>query len=89
MRRDKEYADDIFIQLSSNFLKKEIMILPWNENDGPLDPFRPFPIRPVDSEGKPVDSEGTYYMLYYPESWFAEGSHYQSIMPIDLPSQPR
>ena len=24
MRRDKEYADDIFIQLSSNFLKRKI-----------------------------------------------------------------
>ena len=92
MRKDKEYADDIFIQLTANWLKRKIVILPWNENDGPLDPFHPFSIQPVDSEGNPVDAEGTYYLLYYPESWFAAGSHYQSIMPIghsDLLYQPR
>ena len=40
-------------------------MLPWNENDKPLDPFKPFPIIPVDREGRPVNVEGTYYMLYY------------------------
>ena len=90
--REGEYVDTIFTQLTSNWLKREIVILPWNENDDPLDPFRTFTIRPVDSEGRPVNAEGTYYMLYYPVSWFAEGSHYQSIIPIgysDLPNQPR
>ena len=83
MRKDKEYADDIFIQLTANWLKREIVILPWNKDDGKMDIFNPITIRPVDSKGRPVDAEGVYYILYYPESWFAAGSHYQSIMPID------
>ena len=83
MRRDREYADDILIRLTANWLKRKILILPWNENEGPLDPFQFISIEPVDGEGRDVDAEGMYYLLYYPDSWLANGSHYQSIMPID------
>ena len=92
MRRDREYADEILIHLTANWLKRKILILPWNENEGPLDPFQFCSIKPVDGEGRDVDAEGMYYLLYYPDSWFAAGSHYQSIMPIgqfDIPNQPR
>ena len=85
MRKDKTYVDQIFIQLCAYWLKRDIIILPWNKNDQPLDPFAERPITSVDSDGK-------YYLLYYPESWFAQGSHYMSIMPVfpsDLSSEPR
>ena len=81
MRKDKMYVDQIFIQLTANWLKKDIIIFYWNKNDQPLDPFTERPITSVNSDGK-------YYLLYYPESWLGYGSHYISIRPVaqsDLP----
>ena len=85
MRKDKIYPDATFINLTARWLKRDIIILPWNKKDQPLDPFVELPTTSVDSDGK-------YYLLYYPEAWFAQGSHYMSIMPVipsDLSSQPR
>ena len=83
MRKDKEYVDEIFIQLTANYLKREIIILPWNQNDDLNKPFQSFAVSPIDNEGNHVVAEGTFYLLYYPESWFGAGSHYQSIRKID------
>ena len=87
MRKNGQYNDHIFLQLTAHWLKRDIIILPWNKNDQPLDRFVEHPITSVDSDGK-------YYLLYYPEAWFAQGSHYMSIMPVIpsdlyLSSQPR
>ena len=50
--------------------------MPWNKNDGPLDPFKEIPHTTPESEGQ-------FYLLYYPETLVGTfGSHYQSIMKI-------
>ena len=42
MRKDGQYNDDTLIQLTANWLKRDIVILVWNKNDGLLDPFANF-----------------------------------------------
>ena len=76
MKKDGQYNDDSFIQLTANWLNRDIVILPWNNDDGPLDPF-------VKLEKTALKSEGKFFLLYYPETLVGTfGSHYQSILPL-------
>ena len=76
MRKNGQYNDDIFIQLTAKWLNRDIIILPWNKDDSPLDPF-------VRIKYPAPKSKGQFYLLYYPETLVGTfGSHYQSILPL-------
>ena len=76
MKKDGQYNDHIFVQLTSNWLKRDIIILPWNKDDDPLDFFIPTHVTTP-------ESKGLFHLLYYPETLAGTfGSHYQSILPL-------
>ena len=66
MKKDGTWVDNLFIQLFSNWIRRDIMILPLYPDDGHDDGWIKIPAK---------ISHGKVYMLYYPNK------HYQSIMP--------
>ena len=76
MQKDGTQADECFIQLTSEILNRQIIIIPVFPSDG--HDQGNIIINPGTSS---KDSHEPLYVLYYSESTFVSG-HYQSIRPI-------
>ena len=71
MSRPREYCDQVFLNLASNYVERDIFIFPVVPDQNPIH------FSPENPKGNP------YYLLYYPEgpNYFGEGAHYQSLFP--------
>ena len=75
MSRNGEFCDHLSVQMTSEALCREIIIIPVIKSDRGPDTIK---IKPLSKQSR----KAPFYLLYFSEARFLCGVHYQSIFPI-------